>query len=403
MKKTLTALFLAISLPSPAEGLRLSPYPCVVEQGFLYEEAAFPSCHATTVVQLPTGEMMAAFFGGTYEGHPDCCIWTSRYNASSKRWSAPSLLADGIYTAATRRAFDYDADFESLCHRDSIFAHTTWTAPAPHSGKPTISPLVRKPCYNPVLYCLQDGTVVLDYKIGKWVQDWTAWEIRSKDNGQTWSRPRPLAADTTRRFTQLGPVKNKPELTPSGRIIAGSSTETGGRWKFHFETSDDAGKSWQMVEVDCDTIECIQPSILYLNGRDDEMHLKAIGRTRHGRLAETSSIDGGHSWTRVELSSMPNNNSGTDALTLSDGRHILVYNDSRCEGVRTPLSVAISTDATHWTKIADLETDHEGEYSYPCVVEASDGRLWILYTWRRQRPAYAVIDLSRLPENLLKD
>ena len=82
MKKTLTALFLAISLPSPAEGLRLSPYPCVVEQGFLYEEAAFPSCHATTVVQLPTGEMMAAFFGGTYEGHPDGCIWTSRYNAS---------------------------------------------------------------------------------------------------------------------------------------------------------------------------------------------------------------------------------------------------------------------------------------------------------------------------------
>ena len=93
---------------------------------------------------------------------------------------------------------------------------------------------------------------------------------------------------------------------------------------------------------------------------------------------------------------MPNNNSGTDALTLSDGRHVLVYNDSGREGVRTPLSIAISTDATHWTKIADLETDHEGEYSYPCIVEAADGRLWVLYTWRRQRPAYAIIDLKKI-------
>ncbi len=396
MKQLFSAIFLTAALPSAAESQPPSPYPCIVEQGFLYEQAAFPSCHATTVVQLPTGEMMAAYFGGTYEGHPDCCIWTSRYDAAKRCWTSPTLLADGIYTAATRQAFDYDADFESLCHRDSIFAQTAWAEPAPQSGQPLISPLVRKPCYNPVLYCLQDGTLVLDYKIGKWVQDWTGWEIRSADNGQTWSRPRPLTADTARRFTQLGPVKNKPELTASGRIIAGSSTETGGRWKFHFETSDDAGKTWQMVEVDCDTIECIQPSILYLNGRTDELHLKAIGRTRHGRLAETTSIDGGHSWTRVELGSMPNNNSGTDALTLSDGRHVLVYNDSGREGVRTPLSIAISTDATHWTKIADLETDHEGEYSYPCIVEAADGRLWVLYTWRRQRPAYAIIDLKKI-------
>lgn len=403
MRQLFSAVLLAISLPIAAEKHAPSPYPCVVEQGFIYEETAFPSCHATTVVQLSTGEMMAAFFGGTYEGHPDCCIWTSKYDDSTQQWTEPTLLADGIYTAATRKAFDYDADFESLCHRDSIFEKTTWAAPAPHSGKPLISPLVRKPCYNPVLYRLNDGALVLDYKIGKWVQDWTGWEIRSYDNGQTWSRPRALTNDSTKRFTQLGPVKNKPEVTVSGRIVAGSSTETGGRWKFHFETSDDNGKTWQMIEVDCNTIECIQPSILYLNGRNDEQNLKAIGRTRHGRLAETTSIDGGHSWTQVQLGDMPNNNSGTDALTLSDGRHVLVYNDSGREGVRTPLSVAISNDAVHWTKIADLETDHEGEYSYPCVVEASDGRIWVLYTWRRQRPAYAIIDLKRLPENMLKD
>ena len=113
MKQLFSAIFLTAALPCAAESQLPSPYPCIVEQGFLYEQAAFPSCHATTVVQLPTGEMMAAYFGGTYEGHPDCCIWTSRYDAAKRCWTSPTLLADGIYTAATRQAFDYDADFES--------------------------------------------------------------------------------------------------------------------------------------------------------------------------------------------------------------------------------------------------------------------------------------------------
>lgn len=49
----------------------------------------------------------------------------------------------------------------------------------------------------------------------------------------------------------------------------------------------------------------------------------------------------------------------------------------------------------HWTKLLDLETDDLGEYSYPCVIQAPDGRLWVLYTWRRQLPAYAVIDIEK--------
>jgi len=437
MKKTILTIVTglgALSAFGQAASSEPSRFPCVVEKGFLYEKAAIPACHATTVVELPNGDMLAAFFGGTYEGHPDCDVWMCRYtngksagthgyngnqtmngiggvdysgNATSQGgekmdyvpvpspWSAPKVLADGIYTKYTKSAFSYDKDFEQLCHRDSIFDKTTWLAPAKQSGKPLLSDKVRKPCYNPVLYQIPGGDLVLDYKIGKWVQDWTGWEIRSKNGGKTWSHPRPLQTDTALHQIQLGPVKNKPVFS-NGRVIAGSSTETGGRWKFHFETTDKKGKSWDMVYVDCDTIECIQPSILFLNGLGDGSRLKAIGRTRHGRLAQTYSEDNGQSWSKVTLSDMPNNNSGTDAITLKDGRHVLVYNDSNKEGVRTPLSVAISDDGEHWTKIADLETDHLGEYSYPCVIQASDGKVWVLYTWRRRLPAYAVLDLSKI-------
>lgn len=410
MKHTLISLFALLPLGAAAQAEHpgmLTP-PCVVEQGFLYTQAPFPACHATTVCETTDGRIVAAFFGGTYEGHPDCNVWMCAYDADGHSWSAPTAIADGVYTRYTKTAFSYDADFEQIAHRDSLFDKTTWLAPTPHSGRPLISDRVRKPCYNPVLYQLPGGDLVLDYKIGKWVQDWTGWEIRSRNGGRTWTHPEPLQTDTVFHQLQLGPVKNKPVIS-NGRLIAGSSTETGGRWRFHFETKERATagtEAWRMIGVDCDTIECIQPSIIFLTHPESQGRLrapkgapapklKAIGRTRHGRLAQTFSDDNGLSWSRVELSDMPNNNSGTDAVTLRDGRHVLVYNDSRTEGVRTPLSVAVSSDGEHWTKLCDLETDDLGEYSYPCVIEASDGRVWVLYTWRRQRPAYAVIDLSR--------
>lgn len=396
--------FLLLLAPFTASAEVVDPHGLVLEHGTLYGPGVLNSCHATTVVQLPSGDMLSAFFAGTYEGHPDCCIYLSRRRAGSTTWDLPQLVASGIRTEWTESAFAYDD-------------------PAPDADPATIDDFTkntrhRKPCYNPVLYLAPDGELVLDYKIGKFVQDWTGWEVRSSDGGYTWTHPRPLQTSPELHQVQLGPIKNKPVLVPAPwasdgqRILAGSSTETGGDWKFHFELSDDGGRTWQMVYPELDTLQCIQPSILFVRKelpveRPKNLRkqkglpapqvvdaLKAIGRTRHGRLAQCYSYDGGTTWTEVTLSDMPNNNSGTDALTLRDGRHVLVYNDSNIEGRRTPLSLAISDDAEHWTKLLDLETDDLGEYSYPCVIQAADGRLWILYTWRRQLPAYAIINIE---------
>ena len=407
LKTILSALCAACALTASAEVV--DPQGVVLEHGTLYGQGIIPSCHATTVVELPNGDMLAAYFAGTYEGHPDVCVYMSRRRAGHTEWDRPQLLVSGIRTEWTESAFSYDE-------------------PAPDANPDDISDFVkntrkRKACYNPVLYHAPNGDLVLDYKLGAFVQDWTGWEVRSTDGGYTWTQPRPLQTDPALHQVQLGPIKNKPVLidcpTAEGgkRILAGSSTETGGDWKFHFELSDDGGRTWQMVYPEKDTLQCIQPSILFVKQEVPVAQpktkkrskakglavqtqtvecLKAIGRTRHGQLAQCYSYDGGTTWGEVTLSDMPNNNSGTDALTLRDGRHVLVYNDSNVEGRRTPLSVAISDDAEHWTKVCDLETDDLGEYSYPCVIQASDGRLWVLYTWRRQLPGYAIIDIEKV-------
>ena len=422
LKNILSAFCAACALAASADVV--DPHGVVVDHGTLYGPGVIPSCHATTVVELPGGDVLAAYFAGTYEGHPDVCVYMSRRRAGHTTWDLPQLLVSGIRTEWTESAFTYDE-------------------PAVDANPDDVSDFVkntrkRKACYNPVLYHAPGGDLVLDYKLGAFVQDWTGWEVRSTDGGYTWTHPRALQTDRALHQVQLGPIKNKPVLvdcpTAEGgqRIVAGSSTETGGDWKFHFELSDDGGHSWRIVYPEKDTLQCIQPSILTLpaprarleetlapartGGADDSVAkrnstsvvttppdrgaggvvLKAIGRTRHGRLAQSFSHDGGETWSEVTLSDMPNNNRGIDALTLRDGRHVLVYNDSNVEGRRTPLSVAISDDGEHWTKLLDLETDDLGEYSYPSVIQASDGRLWVLYTWRRLLPAYAIIDIEKV-------
>ena len=118
-----------------------------------------------------------------------------------------------------------------------------------------------------------------------------------------------------------------------------------------------------------------------------------MGRTRQGKVFTVSSENSGKSWGEMSLLPLANPNSGTDAVTLKDGRHLMVYNP--VPKGRTPLAVAVSRDGRDWKDVVTLE-DQPGEYSYPAVVQTSDGRVHITYTWKRQRIRHAVIDPAKL-------
>lgn len=101
----------------------------------------------------------------------------------------------------------------------------------------------------------------------------------------------------------------------------------------------------------------------------------------------------------MTLTSIPNNQSGTDAVTLKDGRHVLVYNDFETvmgtkKGPRTPLCIAVSDDGEHFRPYVTLEDSPVDQYSYPAVIQGSDGNLHVVYTWRRLRIAYKEIKLK---------
>jgi predicted neuraminidase len=141
------------------------------------------------------------------------------------------------------------------------------------------------------------------------------------------------------------------------------------------------------------TLAAIQPSILFREKMGGDA-LLAVGRTRQGKVFSTSSDDGGKTWSALSLiDSLPNPNAGIDAVTLADGRQLIVYNPTT-RG-RTPLAVATSRDGRTWTKVLTLE-DQPGEYSYPAVIQTSDGRVHVTYTWKRQRVKHVVIDPAKL-------
>jgi alpha-L-rhamnosidase len=320
----------------------------ILQDQFIYDTASFPSCHASTIVETPAG-IVAAWFGGSNEGNPDVCIYMSRY--SKGKWTAPKMIADGWINDKTRYA-----------------------------------------CYNPVLYQVPGGELILFYKIGPNVQGWTGWIKRSQDHGETWSAAEQMPEGI------LGPIKNKP-LLRDGLLICPSSTENKG-WRVHFEYTKDNGHSWTKSEPlnDGKTLSGIQPSIL----EHGDSKLQAICRSMDGVLNETWSSDNGRTWSMLQPTVIPNNNSGIDAATLKNGKHILVYNHVKSAkgewGPRSPINVAISDDGKDWYSALVLYDEKGAEFSYPYVLQTSDGLVHIVYTWKRKKIRHVVID----PEKLTK-
>jgi predicted neuraminidase len=220
--------------------------------------------------------------------------------------------------------------------------------------------------------------------------------MRSSDGGKTWDKPQRLPDGV------LGPIKNKPVLLTDDCWLSPSSTEGDGGWRVHFELTRDAGQTWQIIgPVDRGekNLNAIQPAILL--HRDGP--LQALCRTNSGIIATTWSRDQGKTWSALEPTTLPNPNSGIDAVTLKDGRHLLVYNHSAppperpTKGLRYPLDVAISTDGIEWRRVLTIEAEPiPNGYAYPAVIQASDGRVHITYTWDRKMIKHLVLDPAKL-------
>jgi len=347
-------LFIFVSLFLSGYGKKVDWKKGIVEEHFLYDTASFPSCHAGTLAETPEG-LVASFFGGTAERNPDVCIYVCRM--VDGKWTAPMEVANGI-------------------QNDTL----------------------RLPTWNPVLFQVPGGELLLFYKIGPSPSKWWGMMKRSKDNGRTWGDAEKLPDGF------LGPIKNKPVLLNDGTLICPTSQEGDG-WKVYFETTKDWGKTWQKTDFinDPQKYNIIQPSILFhKDGR-----LQVLCRSKNRVLVSAWSNDNGKTWGEIGESGLPNNNSGTDSVTLQDGRQLVVYNHvkppkGQAKGPRTPLNVAVSDDGKTWYASLVLEDSPISQYSYPAVIQTYDGMVHFIYTWRREKMMYVKVDPKQLNMEKIK-
>ena len=238
------AIGLGVTNPAPRRGP--SSLSVFIEE-FVFTSAPFPSAHASTIVETPSG-LVAAWFGGTREKHPDVGIWLSRHIGGA--WTAPAEVVNGVQ--ADGRRF---------------------------------------PCWNPVLYRTTAGALWLFYKVGPSPSTWWALVMRSDDDGRTWSTGKRLPEGI------LGPIRAKPVQLADGTLLAGWSTEDSG-WRVHMERTRDPAGSWEKTPPleSPPTFSAIQPTILV----HDERRIQILCRTEQGVIAESWSDDGGRAWSAMQ-------------------------------------------------------------------------------------------------------
>jgi predicted neuraminidase len=342
MKRLLLSASLSIIFYSVIGSNPFTGDNCIVRSEFIYQpgDVAFPSCHASTLIEN-RGGLTAAWFGGTAERNPDVGIWISHFN--NGKWSVPIEVVNGIQ------------------HKDK-----------------------RYPCWNPVLYNT-GKELLLFYKVGPTPSTWWGELITSDNDGKSWSKPCRLPEDI------YGPIKNKPVILGTGELLCPSSTENDG-WRVHMEFTKDNGLTWERTPALNDkNIRAIQPTILFHAGGNIQM----LCRSSNSFILSSLSNDNGHTWSELTPTSLPNPNSGIDAVTLKDGRHIVVYN--HLTRGRNMLNVAVSRDGQAWEAAALLENEDKGtEFSYPAVIQTSDGLIHITYTWNRKQIKHVVIDADKI-------
>jgi predicted neuraminidase len=311
-------------------------HPSIIFEEFVFIDPPFASCHASTLTETKKGDILCAYFAGSEEGADDVKIWMSR--KSKKAWSLPVVVAEE-----------------------------------------------KRPCWNPVLYTMPSGDILLFYKAGAQPQVWSGFMKRSIDGGKTWQNSLDLPAGI------VGPAKNRPLLLDNETLLCGSSTESWRRWGCWIDMTSDMGHTWEKsspINVDTQLFGIIQPALVF---SEDKIRLFARSH-QIGYICTAESSDKGVTWSSVSPTNLPNPNSAIDAINLADGRIILVYNHSMEN--RYPLNVALSSDGGKtWEMKLVLEAE-PGEFSYPCVIQTKDQLIHISFTWNKKNIKHVVLDPS---------
>ena len=407
--------------------------------------------HGSTVVELPNGDLLAAWFQGSGERWADdVAIMGSRLRAGRKTWSTPFVMADvpgfpdinpilfldgrGRLWLTWYTVLANQWETSLLKYRISENYQTMDGAPEwswqdvlhVKPGDPAergIQPgdrfvkSVERQIKEYSEYILSRNSGIPE-QVTRGIIDRWAEDLLSKARGQDMMRsgqlPDGKGGYTEQKmgypyFRRVGwQTKNKAVIVDKTRMIIPLYSDG-----FSFSLmaiTDDGGQTWQFSEP-LVAAGNIQPSIAQKADGTLVAYMRDNGPPPK-RLHVSQSKDRGLTWSLVTDSELPNPGSGADVVTLKNGHWALAYNDT--ESGRHSLAVSISTDPRFrgdrlapaeaggktWPYTRHLERDMRDRQlatssGYPSIIQGRDGTLHVVYSFHRN-------DLNGAPNKTIK-
>jgi predicted neuraminidase len=311
------------------------------------------SVHVSSAVELSNGDLLGFWYGGSREGHRDVVILQSRFEQQHQRWTEP----------------------KAIISREQV-ADSQWR--------------YIKKVGNSNVTRVGDRLVIVFVTVS--VGGWATAHMNvtwSDDEGETWSKPKRLVTSPFFNVSTL--VRNK------GFALADEQTlampvyhELNGYWPQLLLMSSE-GDIYLQRSFATDGLS-LAPAMVPISHTEFGVFMRA-GERGFVRRADID-IKGNQIAETVDTQVI-NPNASLDALRLRDGRWLMVTNPNKTD--RKRLSLWQSDDqGKQWQEVLVLEnsTAEKAEFSYPWILQASDGLVHVVYTWEREEIRHQIIQVE---------
>ncbi|HRX12967.1 MAG TPA: exo-alpha-sialidase [Draconibacterium sp.] len=353
-------------------------YNSIVKEEFIFTPQ-HEHAHGSSIVALPNGDFLAVWFQGSGERTADDVrIMGARLEKGKTTWSKPFVAADTpglpdcnpvVFLNNNGKLFLVWIAVQGNQWEGSILRTRTSTN-YKNAGAP--------------VWEWQDNILI---KPGKEFED----EIQQKfkempELEHGWAGYAPLYDDLIAEASKdkvkrsIGwMTRIKPLILTSGRIILPLYSD--GYNLSICAISDDDGETWKASKPIVGRGP-IQPALAVRKNGDIVAYMRDSGDAP-ARVHKSISKDNGESWSYTVKTEIPNEAS-VELLKLNDGRWAFVGNDINDGRYRLVLLLSDDEGET-WKWKEYLENDNKqggGSYSYPCLIQTTDGMLHITYSSR---------------------
>lgn len=322
------------------------------------------SVHVASLAEFAPGELAAAWYGGSREGARDVAILLSTRTGGLKAsWTLPVAVV------------------------------------TQDSAQRELNRFVKK-VGNPLLFSDGRGRLQLLFvsiAVGGWSGSSLNWK-ESLDAGRTWTPAQRLVLSPFFNVSEL--VKNQPAALEGGGWSVPVYEELFGKFPeiLWLNVPDAVARATRSRPFGGRT--AFQPALVPLAAQSAILLCRSASERTD--LLASRSDDGGRLWSAPMPVGLPNPGSGIAAIRLADGRLLMAFNDS--SRGRDNLRLAVSTDGGQtWQRGATVADEAGAEFSYPFLLQTSDGMIHLAYTWKRQSIRHSEFNVGWLESSLKKE